>query len=243
MRTSKKPARYDLDKVYYFTQYNKTQGYGKSNINVSGVSEQLRLLDVEKAGYKSDIAGIIGPVREREASLFAQWETRYMKKARWFNVGKIIGLITIIDIIFDNNLPLIIRKYFSPLLLLAIIVIIPVMLLMTASERLARKKYNDFIAPIAEQINRRGADFEEKARVYYRSIDNLYLASLDPAMREVILLRREQEEHNKEMARIERERLGNEKEALTEARKTRQAQERLVAIEEARDRERHSRGW
>lgn len=61
--------------------------------------------------------------------------------------------------------------------------------------------------------------------------DDLYLASLAPSHREMVLMRREQAEHMKKMERMEQERQRREDELLEEqvkarkARKARKAQE------------------
>ena len=40
-----KIVRYDLDKVYFMAEYNKAVSYGRQNIGVQGVSEQLYKLE------------------------------------------------------------------------------------------------------------------------------------------------------------------------------------------------------
>lgn len=61
-----KIVRYDLDKVYFMTEYNKAVSYGRQNIGVQGVSEQLYKLEQEKKAYLEKVAHIVEPERSVE---------------------------------------------------------------------------------------------------------------------------------------------------------------------------------
>ena len=98
----------------------------------------------------------------------------------------------------------------------------------------------------------KGKSFESSSLGCYESIDKLYLSSLDPLERQMELSRREQERHNQEMRRMQEQHNREMKqmmekmnrmneERLTEQRRTAETTQKILNIEE--DRERRYRGW
>ena len=69
-----KYERYDLDKVYFMNEYNKTVTYGNTNAGISGVKEQLQGLELEKNRYFENVASIVNPERKNEESKYRQYE-------------------------------------------------------------------------------------------------------------------------------------------------------------------------
>ncbi len=228
-------VRCDLDRCYCFNEYNKTVSCANKNIEVEGVREQLVKLSNEAEIYKNDIKNITEPERETENNKYLIWEKWNKVKNICFSILVcLVGGTIICWILGAIWLPM-----FSILGLLGIvlsIIMLLVFIVTKVGELIYGSFYNKYINRIMDKINVRNAIFEYDAHQYYEMIDSLYLQSLDPAHREMILMHREQTEHNKEMKRLEMKRQMTENERLQEQRKTRQTQERLLEIEEERER-------
>lgn len=234
--------RYDLDRSYQYNEYKKAIAYANEYIHVNGMREQKEKLNNTLKIYNQDIENIIKPERELENNKYLQWEI-------WNKAKKIcmdIMIYFIIGTIIFWILGIVKESVFSLLGLLGFIISVMILfatLISKVMESLYASIYRKYINIIIDKINERNVKFEHDAHQYYRVMDNLYLQSLDPMHREMVLMHREQMEYQKEMKslemernRKEEERLRREKEQLEETRKTRRAQERLLAIEEERER-------
>lgn len=241
-----------MDKVYYFYEYNRTIDYGNPKVNIKGVAGVLRALEQEKDVYFQKVTDIANAERSVE-------ETRYNQYAEWRRRGKNLGFLEIF-LIVAYIVRLTVVKYLFPislrtsvlfslgdvLLTLLVFFIGPIAFAIAEAARCGYGiRYNQYIKSVSAKIHSLGMDFEERARTYYKQIDNLYLQSLDPTQRELILLRREQEAHNKKMLQMEQERKNIEQQHLWEQQRARQATEELLVIEKERERRRkeRERGW
>ncbi|MCH5352829.1 MAG: hypothetical protein J1E06_05100 [Acutalibacter sp.] len=52
--------RFDLDRVYYFDEYNKAHNYGEQNITIPGVRDLLMKLEAARNVYTRDIEAMTG---------------------------------------------------------------------------------------------------------------------------------------------------------------------------------------
>lgn len=245
----KKPGmtRYNLDKVYFLTEYNKAVAYGKQNIGIQGVKEQLQGLEQEKKSYFEKVANIVSPERDTEQAKYQQYEKWAImeKKCKWAEIMLIVLLV--VQLSTFRYLPLAFKtsllfSLFNVLLVLLVLFAGPVAFIIAKIARYSfALRYNKYVIPLSNQINSLGSSFTRTSLRYYDAIDSLYLSTLDPAHREMILLRRQQEMHNQDMLRLERARQKAEEQRLKEQQRTRQATEELLAIE--KERERRYRRW
>lgn len=245
----KKPdlIKFDLDKVYFMDKYNKTLTYGQKNVHIDGVKEQLQKLESEKKLYYNNVAGIVDPERENN-------EIKYQKYEKWAKLEKKFKLIEIllivlfiIQLLIFDHLPVgfrssLIFSLFSLLLMLFSVFIGPLVFIITKIiKHIHGMCYKQYIKSIDSKLKNIGNNFKQISTNYYKTIDNLYLRSLDDTHRELVLLRRQQEAQNQEMLLLEIERQKIEKERLDEQRRARAASEKLLAIEQ--EREKRWRGW
>lgn len=245
----KKPrvTRYNLDKVYFMKEYNKTVSYGNQNINLQGVKEQLQELEQAKKIYVDKVKNLVDPEKDTE-------QTKYQKYEKWSIIERSIKYLEIPLLIAYFICPMLfellpIAFHFSfifsltnALLPLVAVFVGPIAFVVAKIMRgRYALQYNQYIVAIRDSVNSLGSNFTKTSLKHYDEIDILYLGSLDPAHREVILLRRQQETHNQEILRLEKERQESEKQHLIEQQKTRQATEELLKIEQ--ERERRYRGW
>ena len=169
---------------------------------------------------------------------YEQWAANE-KKAKYLEIALILA--TVLYVAFEKYFP----NFFILFgfgLVTFVLLIGPILFIVSKMmKHWYGKLYAQYIEGIASAINRLGDGFTRTSLGYYDAIDNLYLESLDPTHREMILLRRQQELHNQDMLRLERERQKAEEQHLKEQQRTRQATEELLAIE--KERERRYRGW
>ncbi len=239
--------RYDLEKVYFLDEYNKTVAYGRRNINIAGVKESLEDLEKERRIYAEQVLDIVNAERDNEAKKYQAYQkwNDLKKKSKWAEIGLILFFIIRSNIF--KYLPVGLRTSllftsFDSLVVLSLFLIVPIVFIV--SKLVAHTcaiRYKHYIEPVIAKINYLGTNFTRKSLDYYDAIDNLYLQSLDPTHRELVLLRRQQEEQSKNMLRLEKERKQMEEKHLRELQRTRQAVEETLAIE--KEREKRYRGW
>lgn len=240
-------VRYDLDKVCYLDEYDRTVAYGSKNIDIKGVKEQLQGLEKEKKIYIEEAVAIINSERASEQLKYHQYE-------KWFKVEKVIKyieialiLVVIVCMSIYDNLSMGIRTslFFGlgeVLLMLLVLLIVPLAFVVAKiGKNIYRTCYNRYMGSVAARMKGLGKSFDRKSRTCYDAIDNLYLRSLDPTHRELVLLRRQQEKHNQDMLKLERERQDIEKDRLREQKRATQAAEELLSIE--KEREKRYRNW
>lgn len=250
---AKKLDRYDLDRVYWLNEYNRAMSYGRQNSRITGVQEQMSRLQKEKEQYTREVKMIADAERPTEAEI-------YQKYAQWADRKKIFGISLIIIIVFSIS-PL--AKFIHPRSILfqlldfvvstALIIGTPIAFVVSAiAKKRFEKQYQDYTNTLEARFSDMGNSFKSRSLSYYDAIDNLYLSSLDPLERQMELSRREQERHNQEMRRMQEQHNREMKqmmekmnrmneERLVEQRRTAETTQRILNIEE--DRERRYRGW
>lgn len=192
-------VRYDLDKVYFMNEYNQAVSYGKQNINISGVKEQLQGLEGAKKRYFDNVANIVNPERDTEQAKYQQYEkwATNEKKAKYLEIALILA--TILYVAFEKYFPTFFALFGFVLVAFAVVIGPISFIVSKITKHSYGMLYTRYIEGIANEINSLGSGFTRTSLGYYDAIDNLYLASLDPAHREMILLRRQQEMHNQDI--------------------------------------------
>lgn len=233
--------RYDLDKVYFMNEYNKTVTYGNTNAGIGGVKEQLQGLELEKSRYFENVASIVNSERENEELKYRQYE-KWAKIEKKYKYAEIFLIAVCVAEMFTfKYLPIGLRTslffgLFEVLLAFLTIFVVPIIFIVTKIIKYGYGiRYKRYIELISNRLNNLGNGFIRTSIDYYDAIDNLYLLSLDTTHRELVLLRRQQEAHNQDMLRLEKERQKAEKERLEEQRRAREAAEELLSIEIERE--------
>lgn len=225
----KKCGRTDMERHYMWTAYNNAVDDAKQHMNVAGVRECMANAEQHARNYQLRMGSFLEKERLTENELY----TAYEKSVKRYNIcfWGVVGLILFNVLARSSHL--------SILRLLAdisILVYIVALIVMRLKASMAEKRYRDYSNDILQKIDAINNDFLRIVNSMTADVDAMYLASLDPAHREMVLMRREQAEHNREMKHLEIQRQRTENERLDEARRARQAQERLLAIEEERER-------
>lgn len=229
----KKLQRYDLVRCYYFSEYNNTVEYGQKNNHLNGVSTCIDKLNVEKEHYIHSVENIVNPERQIEQKKYVTWE-KCVKAIKISFCSTIV--IFILEFIISKYSHSLVATLFFIFFLLLFFISLVCFLGALLVEWIVSKLYYNYVSKINAKLLMQKQIFEEIARLSYQSIDDLYLNSLEPMYRETVIMRREQNEHNKKMERIAEQKYRLELEQLVENRKIRQAQENLLEIEQERER-------
>lgn len=229
----KKLQRLDLEHCYSWREYNNAINCGKTNIHLKGVSDHIEQLNDERKQYEQVMKNLIDAEKDTE-------NKKYHFAEKWRKI-KIISLFAFIG----SLILMVIGIAVNPNGLLAVLLmalfflgfcICPFLFLLAAViEVISRKLYSRYADGLRAHIYGINSSFDYKVRTCYLAIDDIYLDSLDAAHRELVLMRREQNEHNQKLERMAEEQHRAEKANLEENRRIRQVQERLLAIEEERE--------
>ena len=225
--------------LYEGEAYQSALQFANQYQNISGVPEQIARLKENNRKYREQLNSVINlnydSVNEKY-HLTCRIDAVKKLSIRMLIIG-VVGFIfvLIIESYFMNGYrPLILELLLFLLLdLTQLIGIVGVIggLLSTIGAKVSRKRYQsdkEWLEGKAKSLN---AQYLRTIDMNRKSIDQLYLGTLDPAHREVVLMRRDQERHHKEMLK-QQER--HNAAMLREQERTRDAQEEILRIEQER---------
>lgn len=242
-----KVSRVNFESFYGKKVYNEVMTLGNQNKNVEGVMEIVNKVE-EK--YQSHCK-VVREFSEKEG------DTEYTKYKRWYSVhrcksiSKIVFIGMLIFYILSCILCLFLQGALGSIIVFLqdiVLVLFPLVCVVFTGSKVTEMifsfVYNSYAKNIAKVGNEMVGKFRMEINKFGHQIDEMYLNSLEPAHREVVLMRRDQERQHQEMmkkkaAHYEEMRKIQEK-TLREQQKIRKTQEKLLEIE--RDREaRYSR--
>ncbi len=224
--------RYDLDRCYSYGEYNKAIEYGKKNNSIAGVGDCIKQLNDYKNRYEQEMAAIINAEKDVESQKYILCEK--WSKRRTIALCTLAGSIIINIIISEmiqNTIGLLI------MLLLCLLVVVSFIYLLVAAilESIAENSYYKYTKNLWGKFNPINSAFNNTARECYQEIDAIYLNSLEPAHREVVLMRREQNEHHRRVEKIAEEQRRLEAKNLEINKEIQNTQQRLLDIELERE--------
>lgn len=232
----KKLQRYDLDRCYSYGEYNETINYGNMNSHLEGVQDYILQLNNEKQQYEQEMRKVIDAERDNENRKYHFWEK--WRKIKFIFLAIFVGgliLNSIIGNVFNGTLEALLNILICLLLVLTLILF----LIAAVIQVISGKLYFRYADNLKEHLDCINNSFDYKAKKCYLAIDDIYLKSLEPSHREIVLMRREQNEHNRKLEKIAEERRILEQENLEENRKIRNTQEQLLEIELERENRRY----
>lgn len=217
--------------IHWAKQYNVT----------SEINENVTIIQRKKQEYSKEFDVFCNRVQPVADEKFAVWKSSEEKKVffKWLSIGAVVIFLLCI---FIADLDVVSYSILSILILLVTLVMILVLLIggiatifFKIKSNLMKKKYDSYIDELKCESKQITARYEREVNSLQSKIDNLYLDTLEPAHREVVLMRRDQERQHQERMLIERERLNSQKAMEEEQRRSRQAQEGLLQIERERE--------
>lgn len=230
--------RVNLNSFYNTNTFENEINFANQNIKVKGVQELLHGIQNEYREYNEKMMQLINNSKETECSKYRLWEKTHKRKT----MTKYIIIISLILIIVgialgDSNLIQgRIGKFLFSITGLLLYLIFFAGIIMFIAFKITEKVYENNYKSYVEELNRQAGniniEYKNKMRRYHNKIDDLYLMSLEPSHREIVLMRREQEQQHRERMRLQEV---HNREVLEEQKRARQAQEELLEIEKARE--------
>lgn len=245
----KKYDRTDLDHHYSNSPYKRAKAYYTQNRSISGTEAVMQKITEARQRYLTEMEQYIAQERPREEAHFSKIQKMGTKKQlfKWFFFGTVfvIYILGKLHVSPRSQLLWFLWDLFCTALVLFAIAALLVMLVYKCRESFAENAYQRYLKEIQSGFDRINFPHNETMNALYTEIDDLYLASLDPTHREIILMRRDQARQHEEAMKMQKETLHAQKEhqkaVEAEQRRTRAAQEELLVIE--RERERRYRGY
>lgn len=235
---------------------------------VPGIDEVLKEKDEKRSEFVSETKKLVAEVSEIEKEKYTMWEM-VNKKACTYKIAVIamIILFVISGIVSACHSSSIVRGILSVLqVLCGLLGLVGAGLFayFKILEVIKRKDYLKFYKEKVSEGEELASKYRAIARKLYVRIDDIYLNSLEPAHREMVMMRRDQERQHQERMELQRahqrkmeaeqkayqrrleneqrmrldEQKKHEKRLVKEQRKARIAQEELLYIEKEREKER-----
>lgn len=224
-----KPRRMNLRGQYYAkNDYDQTANYANSNISISGVKELLAQLESGYKNYLQEMGAIVNDEATAEEEKYTQWE----KISKIKNICKYSAMALLLFIIIC----IAIQSELSAVGIILIMLDIIVGGVLKIIDVIYEKKYRSYDKSISDKFSSINIRYANLFNRIYQDIDSLYLGSLDPAHREVILMRRDQERQHQEAMRANAQQAEIQQQLAEEQRRARIAQEELLQIEKERER-------
>ncbi len=222
-----KPCRIDLRGYYCTKDHEQTASYAKKNISIVGVKELSEQLENEYKNYLQEIGNIINAEDAKESEKYNQWE-KISKIKNIFKYSAIaLFLFTILFMVLKSNLCAISFPFLLVVILIgSILKVIDVM---------REKKYCSYARSVIDKFRSINGQYVHIFNVIYKDIDNLYLNSLEPAHREMVLMRRDQERQHQEAMRANERQAEMQRKIAEEQQQLRIQQEELLKIEKERE--------
>lgn len=237
--------RYDLDRVYYLKGYQKAVAHAEQNIEIPGMKEQLNDLKAEKDRYSKEVSALVEVERNNERQKYEKYEKweSIAQTSKWIFFAGLA--ICVLSWFAPNSLKRMLSFLFGTLVPLAILVGGPVAIVTYLGGKWHRQQYQKYVGELSGKIDSLGEAFKKTSDNYYRTIDSLYLNSLDPTQRQFELMRREQAEQSQKLIQAQEETQRLQKKLIQEQQKARMTQEELLAIERKREAEKEAarRQW
>ena len=230
----KQISRFNFDCQYMTAAYEKAVSFANQNIGIAGVRELLEKLREDYKEYNKQRANIKNLETQNESRKYDSWEN--ISKIKF--TMKWVLIIDVFLVIFirpkRSFILLAIWALFALIFCFGIIVFI----VLEIMEWRKRTLYQSYVGGISKKIDDTNRMYLNKINAIEKQIDDLYLLSLDPMQKQLVLMQRAQERQHQEMLRLQQAYQREHDNLLREQEKTRYATERLLEIEEQREWER-----
>ncbi len=223
--------RTDFHYLYQTKAYEMAVNFANQNIAVEGVKEQLEVIRNDYAEYDRQIQNVVSAEAVNEKNTYDLWKKWNRRK----RIALRVVVISIIPALFLGLRNIFLTLFIQFPALLALLGGAISGTVFKIVEATYEKQYESYVRTIEQRIRNINDAYVSKTNAMKREIDNLYLASLDPTHREIVLMRRDQERQHQERMHMEQQRLNSQRAAEEEQRRTRQAQEELLYIERERE--------
>lgn len=231
-------TRIDFNDYYITNECNRVIEYAQRNGHIKGVNNAFNQIQSIQNEYLGKMKKFIDDEINHETNLYTRLEKIHFCKV----LCRFAVIATFILFIFQGKLP---HNLFMDLVFLLAIVVflggIFIWLITKVIEMVFRNRYITYMKNIEIQINNINGIYYNALNGIYNNIDVLYLNSLEPALRETVLMRRDQERQHQERLKMMQTQIENQQRIEQEQKLARERQEELLEIE--RERERRYKGY
>lgn len=249
---SKKVERLDIDKISGETkmilsnikeEYSDTDRFLKINGNRADVDRLAKALREQENTYNEKIRRLKEDGSEKEKRTYTTWEKVYKGKilCKWMAILMFVVVVLNCVLSWSGLIPDICFIIFAVGLVLAAV--------LKVIEMVFAKKYDSYADGISRKAWEISNSYRYSARSIWQEADELFIATLDQGAYQTLLLRREKRKQHEQM--LEQERRKEEEQRLwhaaqmmeqrkqsQEQKKIARATERMLEIEEERERRR-----
>lgn len=189
-RKKQKIVKTNIDNWVNEGIFDRSITYANTHKPIAGVEDIKRDMQDDLQKYKEEMQLFISQNKETVDRKYSQMEKASIRK----NICIVLCLISLVlSIVLDSG--------FLVLVFAGSGVAILVFKLL---EYIFASKYAKCIAELKSKAQSIDNKYRRIANQFYDKIDNLYLASLEPAHREVVLMRRDQARQHEELMREQR---------------------------------------
>lgn len=239
-----KEERIDLSKLFFANSIRKEAlEFADKNKHIEGVEEIKNEIGKEFTQYAECIRELKRSEEEKEKKKFKFWVVTHIImfiSIAFFVVG-LVSSIALMNFRTENLWLVLLVDFLQNTVFFLGLVTMPLMIIINyVFVKKSYISYRDVIFATAERFR---DEFKEKSDKLCNDIDSLYLASLEPMHREMVLMRREQERmlreqenrHAREMDEMRRTLEQRDAELAKTQKKMLETQEELLEIERERE--------
>ena len=229
--------------------FAKTQNYAQRHIGLEGVDELLAEAKSNETAYLWEMQALSNQ-NAKSLSYAKSDKEKTASTNKKFSIAWKIGLVlAILLYVTVNSASNHMLQFIAAAAFCVMFILIPIALvgsfITSVRKKRAAERYSSELNSLVKKITPIAAAYENTNEIIYTKIEDVYLASLDDAHREIVLMRRDQERQHQEALQLQKEHQAAMESAQRSAaiaqQQSAEAVNRLLQIEE--ERERRRRGY
>lgn len=231
----------DINDFYNATVFDSTVNWAVQYNVTEEINENISIIQSRKQDYNNEFKIFLDQVQPIADQKFAICETirGKLNVIKWICIVSCIAFFFMVLFFGAYGAKSVLGLIFKMLLLAVTLLILLIngvrALIFRSKFNKSKEQYDSYISELQYSARQLIGKYEKEVNALRNKIDSLYLNSLSPAHREMVLMRRDQERQHQERMRIEEERLRSQKRIEEEQRMARAAQEKLLQIEQDRE--------
>ena len=204
-----------FSQLYNFGEMNRTFNYWKQMKSIESVAKVKPEYDSIVENYRKEMEYLA----EQNQNQYDEIESKYLRNKKllslWKKIAIGMSISTVVLFVIGNYKNIVFLFLCSILFFILAVVAGIVLFVVNLMETRSTNKYYSNMNNIKMRAEVIYEKYANKAQILYNKIDNLYLDSLDPVQRELILTKREIKDVNKQMLNMQKQ-MADENRRLSE---------------------------